>query len=85
MDFVEVTGRLAALKRLRGMVVLCGYATPLYDRALRRWHRYECDALADGARPRTEVVWINPACHRQLEADRAGGHQLDIFQRAVAT
>jgi DNA adenine methylase len=46
---------------LAGMVVLSGYANPLYDEALHDWRRIEFAAHADGARPRTEVLWINPA------------------------
>lgn len=52
---------LEVLRSLTGMVVLSGYAHPLYDEALHDWHRIEFAALADGARPRTEVLWINPA------------------------
>jgi DNA adenine methylase len=52
---------LAALKQLRGMVVLSGYPAPRYDRALSDWLRIERPAMADGARPRVEVLWINPA------------------------
>lgn len=43
-----------------GSVVLSGYPSPMYDAALPEWHRIEREALADGARPRTEVLWINP-------------------------
>lgn len=52
---------LEALLTLEGMVVLSGYASPLYDRMLAGWSRHEREAMADGASPRTEVVWINPA------------------------
>jgi DNA adenine methylase len=46
-------------------VVLSGYASPLYDRDLYPdWHRIERQALADGARERTEVLWINAAARR---------------------
>lgn len=58
-DHVEL---LAFLGTLKGMVVLCGYPSALYDDALSGWRRIERPALADGARPRTEVLWINPAC-----------------------
>ena len=58
---------LAFLRSLQGMVVLCGYPAETYDRALEGWHRVERQALADGARKRTEVLWINPAAR-----DRAG-------------
>jgi DNA adenine methylase len=58
---------LAMLRALRGMVVLCGYPSALYDDLLPDWRRIERAALADGARSRTEVLWINP-----LAAERLG-------------
>lgn len=51
---------LSALDQLQGMVVLSGYPSELYDDALTHWRRVERDALADGASPRTEVLWLNP-------------------------
>lgn len=50
---------LEALTRLRGHVILSGYAHPLYDDALAGWTRIERAALADGARRRTEILWCN--------------------------
>jgi DNA adenine methylase len=65
---------LSFLRTLKGMVVLSGYAHPLYEDALADWHRVERAALADGARPRVEVLWINPA------AQAARPHkQRDLF------
>jgi DNA adenine methylase len=52
---------LTFLRGLRGMVVLSGYPAPLYDEMLPDWQRVERNAHADGARDRTEVLWINPA------------------------
>ena len=52
---------LDVLTDLRGAVVLSGYPSALYDGALSGWERVEKAALADGAKPRTEVLWINPA------------------------
>lgn len=52
---------LEFLAQVRGMVILCGYPSDLYDRMLPGWRRIERPALADGALPRTEVLWINPA------------------------
>lgn len=49
----------AALHGLKGMVVLSGYACPLYDQLYRDWKRIDRPALADGARPRTETLWLN--------------------------
>lgn len=48
------------LDSLKGAVVLSGYPNPLYDNRLRHWRRVERTALADGARKRTEVLWMNP-------------------------
>jgi DNA adenine methylase len=52
---------LEVLRDLKGMVVLSGYASTLYDQALGNWKRIEHAALSDGARKRTEVLWLNPA------------------------
>lgn len=66
--------RLAGvLQDLQGMVVLSGYPCELYDRDLfAGWERHERQALADGARDRTEVVWLNPAASAALHRDRGG-------------
>lgn len=52
----------AVLRSCKGMVVLSGYACPLYDKQLfPDWHRIERESLADGAKKRIEVLWINKA------------------------
>lgn len=61
---------LDAARDLRGMVVLSGYASPLYDKGLTGWRRVERPSHADGARPRMEVLWINPAAAWTM--DQAG-------------
>lgn len=54
--------RLAGtLHSLKGMVVLSGYSCPLYDELYADWTRVDRPALADGARPRTECLWLNAA------------------------
>lgn len=68
---------LEELVGLSGMVVLSGYPHPLYDEALTGWVRVEREALADGARPRTEVLWINPACAARLREESA---QRELFE-----
>ncbi|MDQ0510922.1 DNA adenine methylase [Angulomicrobium amanitiforme] len=65
---------LSVLAELKGMVVLSGYPTELYDEMLRGWSRVETKALADGARARTEVLWINPAAATALRTHRGGSH-----------
>ncbi len=71
---------LDVLLTLRGMVVLSGYAHPLYDNALRGWERLEAATYADGARPRTEVLWLNPACEQALDTERG---RLGLFREAA--
>ena len=61
---------LEALLRLRGMVLLSGYPSPLYDAALPGWQRVERAAMADGALPRTECLWLNPAAQRACPQGR---------------
>lgn len=51
------------LREVSGMVVLSGYPCPLYDEELfPDWQRVTRKALADGARERVEVLWMNAAC-----------------------
>lgn len=71
---------LDALRSLSGMVVLSGYPSPVYDSALTGWLRVERDALADGARARKEVLWINPCCADRLRAERS---QLELLDGAA--
>lgn len=63
---------LAFLKTLQGMVLVSGYPHALYDEHLEGWRRVEMATHADGARPRTEVLWINPACAAVLDREHAG-------------
>lgn len=48
----------AAIHSLQGIVIVSGYTCPLYDELFAGWHRVEKSALADGARERTEVLWL---------------------------
>jgi DNA adenine methylase len=60
---------LTALTQLRGMVLLSGYANPLYEARLKDWHCVTRDVRAAGQRgsvPRVETLWINPACWAEL-------------------
>lgn len=47
------------LHRVQGKVVLSGYASRLYADLYHGWRRAVIPALADGGRPRTEVLWMN--------------------------
>jgi len=50
---------LQFLRTLKGRVMLSGYPSQLYDETLHDWRRIQRKALADGARERTEVLWLN--------------------------
>lgn len=49
------------LHGLRGMVVMSGYRCDLYDEAFADWERVDLATYADGALPRVECLWLNPA------------------------
>jgi len=77
---------LEALQELKGMVVLSGYASALYDGTLAGWRTVDKATHADGARPRTERLWLNPACAAALDRERARagrGEQLCILGGAA--
>lgn len=57
---------LTFLRGLRGMVALSGYPAALYDEALEGWSRIDRAAHADGARARTECLWLNPSAAERI-------------------
>lgn len=63
---------LTHLQGLKGMVLLSGYRHPLYDEALTGWQRIDRAAYADGARKRTECLWLNPAAQAPQRQPRLG-------------
>lgn len=69
---------LEAAAGLKGMVVVSGYASKLYDDALAGWRRVRRFASIQGGGERTEVLWINPAA---AEALRASPGQAALFER----
>lgn len=48
------------VRELKGMVIVSGYGCPLYNELYGDWRVVKREALADGARPREEVLWISP-------------------------
>lgn len=48
------------LRQVKGMVVLSGYASPLYDELYPGWERAEREVLADKGRRAVEVLWLSP-------------------------
>jgi DNA adenine methylase len=60
---------LDAIVDVRGMVIISGYSTPLYDHSLRSWERHEFEMPNNSGQGkkknrRVEVVWANPACSK---------------------
>jgi DNA adenine methylase len=60
---------LTVLRSVQGMVILSGYANPLYDAALADWTRHEFDlpnhaAGGTAKRRMRECLWLNPECVR---------------------
>jgi len=54
-DHIELA---QALNRVKGMVMVSGYESPLYEELYRGWRVVKKETYADGALPRTEVLWI---------------------------
>ena len=63
------------LRSVEGMVVISGYASDLYDEIYPDWKRLDRDHLADGAAPRTEVLWISPNAEKLESGLHAGGER----------
>lgn len=64
---------LDALLELEGFVVLSGYPSDLYNNRLAEWEQYQTKARISAGRGtglRTEVLWINPACSKELQSKR---------------
>lgn len=66
------------LHSLKGMVLISGYPSELYDQELYAdWQRVTTKSYASRAREREEVLWINPPCSERLEQERRQG-KLDM-------
>lgn len=71
---------LAKLATISGMGILSGYPSELYDNALPGWQKVFCRAHADGARERTEVLWINERAWKRLEHLHGAYKQTSMFE-----
>jgi DNA adenine methylase len=66
---------LAALQNLQGMVVLSGYHSEMYAKALNSWEHHKVKARISqfrGTGMRMENVWLNEACARALAQVKKG-------------
>lgn len=77
MDDSDHENLLDFLDGLTGMVMLSGYPHEIYDTRLAHWTRITRKALADGAKTRTEVLWLNPAAARARS-------QISLFDEVAA-
>lgn len=59
---------LERLKGLSGAVLLSGYEHPSYF--LPGWEHKKKQTFADGARPRTEMLWLNLRCQELMQNTR---------------
>jgi DNA adenine methylase len=62
------------LQGCKGMVIISGYPSGLYEELYASWHQVRRNSRADGARKRTEVLWIN---QRAIEC--TGRWQIPLF------
>lgn len=61
MTDADHTRLAAGLRAVRGMVVVSGYPSPLYDELYAGWQCVRKAAHADGALDRIECLWISPS------------------------
>jgi len=54
------------IDEIEGMVVISGYRCELYNDMLSGWISIEKETFADGARERTEVLWLSNNCKKSL-------------------
>lgn len=64
MTDLEHIELLERIKSLKGMFVVSGYRSELYDKIFEGWRREDTKSFADGASERTECVWLSPNISR---------------------
>jgi DNA adenine methylase len=76
MDDGEHARLAEVLHRVEGMVLISGYSCDLYSQLYGDWKTDEVAHFADGAKARTEVLWMNPAAERgQLQMEMEPEHE----------
>ncbi len=68
---------LAAVRDLRGHVVISGYRHPIYDEGLADWQRVDREARVNGAGSAVESLWLAPHTWEALQDERGG--QMRLF------
>lgn len=59
-----------ALRAVKGVVVLSGYDSDLYRDLYAGWRTVTKETYADGARARTEMLWLSPAADEAISRAR---------------
>ena len=67
MDDQQHAELASVLRAAKGMVLLSGYPSALYDELYADWRQVSIGHRAELGAARTEVLWMNPACERSLE------------------
>lgn len=70
MDDVEHVELCQFLRDLNGCVVLSGYPNSIYSDQLGDWLKVDRRAFADGARRRTECLWLSPSTVQKLKEEK---------------
>lgn len=60
MDNYQHAALAGVLKACKGMVIISGYRSQLYDDIYPDWHRFDRKTYADGANARVESLWLSP-------------------------
>ncbi|KQU17570.1 DNA methyltransferase [Methylobacterium sp. Leaf94] len=81
MDEAAHSRLLDCLGAIKGMVIVSGYADPLYEDALRGWKRVTKDSADIRGKVREEVLWISP---KAVEAFLRTARQPDLFTMDAA-
>lgn len=62
MTDADHRGLAEQLHGVKGMVVISGYPSPLYEELYGDWHRVSCQAATrDNSKIATECLWLSPA------------------------
>lgn len=70
MSDVDHRNLSEVLRNVDGMVIVSGYPCDLYAELYGDWKSEEREHFADGARPRTEVIWLNESAASQQTQGR---------------
>jgi DNA adenine methylase len=69
---------LQVLVELSGFVILSGYRSELYDRALADWPSFTKSTQSQSNAKRTEVLWLSPRTWAAISAERKSPNQLEL-------